>query len=79
MDVKNVFLNGNLDEEVYMDPPPGLSLAHGKTLRLRKALYGLKQAPKAWYDRFGDVMTNFILNLSLLILHCLLSLLMQEW
>ncbi|GJZ43855.1 retrovirus-related pol polyprotein from transposon TNT 1-94 [Tanacetum coccineum] len=52
MDVKIVFLNGELKKEVYVSQPEGFidpdRLNH--IYRLKKALYGLKQAPRAWYD-----------------------------
>jgi hypothetical protein len=50
MDVKSVFLNGELQEEVYVTQPPGFVVRgqEGKVLRLDKALYGLRQAPRAW-------------------------------
>ncbi|KAM1862094.1 hypothetical protein ACFX14_002598 [Malus domestica] len=56
-DVKNVFLHGYLEEEVYMDFPPGYN-ARAKTglCRLRKSLYGLKQSPRAWFGRFTQIM-----------------------
>ena len=45
MDVKNAFLNGDLSEEVYMQPPASLSVESNKVYHLQRALYGLKQAP----------------------------------
>jgi hypothetical protein len=49
MDVKNVFLNGVLKENIYLCPPPGFSIPPGNCLHLKKSIYGLKQAPRVWY------------------------------
>jgi len=50
--VKNVFLNGNLSEKVYMQPSPSLSIELNKVCYLRCTLYGLKQVPRAWFAKF---------------------------
>jgi hypothetical protein len=53
MDVNTTFLNGLIEEEVYVEKPLGFEV-HGReshVCRLKKALYGLKQAPRAWYLR----------------------------
>jgi hypothetical protein len=53
MDVKSSFLNGFLEEEVYVKQQPGFESVEfpQRVYRLRKALYWLKQAPRAWYGR----------------------------
>ena len=61
MDVKTAFLNGDLDEEIYMHQPEGL-IAKGqenKFCKLVKSLYGLKQAPKQWHQKFDNVIAQY--------------------
>jgi hypothetical protein len=52
MDVKTAFLNGLIEEEVYIEQPQGVEVSEREShmCLLRKALYGLKQAPRAWYS-----------------------------
>jgi hypothetical protein len=50
LDIKTAFLNGTIDEDVYVAPPPGYPLGPANlACKLNKALYGLKQAPRAWH------------------------------
>ena len=58
MDVKTAFLNGDLEEEIYMDQPEGfIELGQeSKVCKLTKSLYGLKQTPKQWHEKFDSCM-----------------------
>jgi transposase InsO family protein len=59
-DVKTAFLNGSLQEEIYMKQPPGFN--GNKVLKLNKSLYGLKQAARVWNQTFNKAMLkeNFV-------------------
>ena len=58
MDVKTVFLHGDLHEEIYMQQPEGFESKGREQLvcRLKKSLYGLKQTPREWYHKFHSFM-----------------------
>jgi hypothetical protein len=60
MDMKTTFLNGIIEEEVYIEQPQGFEVEDKKShvYRLKKALYGLKQAPRAWYGRIDSFLTS---------------------
>ena len=61
LDVKNAFLHGDLDEEVYMDIPSGYT-GFTKTkivCKLERALYGLKQSLRAWFGRFSSTIKKY--------------------
>ncbi|KAA0050161.1 retrotransposon protein, putative, Ty1-copia subclass [Cucumis melo var. makuwa] len=60
MDVKTAFLNGDLEEEIYMEQSEGF-IVHGqesKVCKLDKSLYGLKQAPKQWHEKFDNLLLS---------------------
>lgn len=65
-DVKNAFLHGELEEEIYMEVPPGYEKRMGTNTvcKLKKALYGLKQSPRAWFGRFSKTMVSLGYNQS---------------
>ncbi|GAA0176194.1 hypothetical protein LIER_29232 [Lithospermum erythrorhizon] len=58
MDVKSVFLNGVVEEEVYVEQPKGFvdNSCPQHVYRLKKSLYGLKQASRAWYERLTKLL-----------------------
>ena len=61
MDVKTAFLNGNLDEDIYMEQPEGFTKKGNEHLvcKLKKSIYGLKQASRQWYIKFNNTITSF--------------------
>ena len=61
LDIKNVFLHGDLQEEVYMEQPLGFvaQVEIGKVCHLRKSLYGLKQSPRALFGKFNQAIKTF--------------------
>ena len=60
MDVKTAFLNGVIEEEVYIEQPQGFEVEDKRThvCKLKKALYGIKQAPRAWYERIDSFLAS---------------------
>ncbi|XP_033134130.1 uncharacterized protein LOC103837662 isoform X1 [Brassica rapa] len=60
IDVNTAFLQGHLDEEVFMCQPPGFTDSDrpSHVCRLRKAIYGLKQAPRAWYSELKSFLLS---------------------
>ena len=61
MEVKTTFLNGDLEEAVYMKQPKGF-ISNGNdhmVYKFKKSIYGLKQASHQWYSKFHDVISSF--------------------
>jgi hypothetical protein len=61
MDVKIAFLNGNLEEEIYMLQPEGFGEKGNKSMicKLNRSIYGLKQASRQWNILFDNVLTSY--------------------
>ena len=61
MDVKTAFLNGNLDERIYMQQPEGYVLEgqENQVCELKKSIYGLKQASRSWNIRFDETVKTY--------------------
>jgi hypothetical protein len=60
LDVKTAFLNGELEEEIYMQQPQGYEQGGPEMVcRLKRTLYGLRQAPRAWHMRLKEELGNF--------------------
>jgi hypothetical protein len=66
MDVKTTFLNGEIEEEVYIEQPEGFMIHDEKSYvyRLKKSLYGLKHAPRAWYEKMDGFLMSLGFNKS---------------
>ena len=60
MDVKTAFLNGMIEEEVYIKQPQGFEVENSVThvCKLKNTMYGLKQAPRAWYGRVDSFLAS---------------------
>ena len=60
LDIKSAFLNGEINEVIYVKQPEGFLVKgkEGYVLRLKKALYGLKQAPRAWYFKLHSCLLS---------------------
>ena len=60
MDMKTAFLNGELDEEVYMIQPEGFtSIDESKVCRIQRSIYGLKQASQSWNIHFDKTIKTY--------------------
>ena len=66
LDIKNAFLHGDLEEDIYTEQPPRFVAQgeYGLVCKLRRSLYGLKQSPRAWFGKFSHIVRLFGLKRS---------------
>lgn len=55
-DIQTAFLNGDLEEDIYIKPPEGIKCPPNHVFKLNKSLYGLKQAPRCWKTSFDKIL-----------------------
>jgi hypothetical protein len=74
MDVKTMFLHGDLEEEIYMKQSEGFVVKENKYLvsKLKRSLYGLKQSPRMWYQNFDTYILSLVFVRSK-VDHCIYS------
>ena len=60
LDVKTSFLNGELNETIFIEQPMGYNDDGGKVCKFLKILYGLKQASRQWLEKFTDFIIHLI-------------------
>lgn len=73
LDVKTAFLHGDIEEDIYMEPPEVFEVKGKKELiyRLKKSFYDLKQALRQWYTKFDYFMEKMVMVKLMLIIVCL--------
>src|SRR4051812_48616834 len=81
MDIKSAFLNGNIEEEVYVAQPPGFEDQKNPDMvyMLKKVMYGVKQAPRAWYDTLMTSSSAKASNLVPSIQHSSINIMMMHY
>ena len=62
LDIKTAFLNGTLDEEIYMQAPDGIDTGNSNIWKLQKSLYGLKQASHVWNKLLDNMLKKLSFN-----------------